>query len=1073
MKIRLIILIAAGITFFWLLTPVFVLAAKDNLIRGDGPALETKVQNWIHDGEGFRMTENKGHIDDLQGRVVNEVLFKTSEKGMDLYITTTGLSYVFAKIDKSIKPQLSGPTKVAGARIHEEKSDMSIHYCRADMQLVGADIRKENITKEGESEDRTDYYLAHCPSGVTNVHSYQKITIKNVYPGIDWVLYRKNQDSELGIEDSGFRKCEAFRNSNEDKEKDVSNKDFKNAGGLKYDFIVHPGADPSLIKLRYKWTDKPSIQMDGSVKISTPMGSITECLPISYTGAKKQRIITHYVIHGNEIGFKLDKYNKSDTLIIDPTLIWATFYGGNTQEDIYAINTDGANIWVTGYAATIGFPTDTTTSGQYLQKNAGGPYQNIVILQFTTCGKLIWATYYGGSSDDIGYSIHSDSKNVWLTGSTSSSDFPLRTLFGAYNQNTLRTSSGYSNAFILQFDVNTGALIWATYFGGSMSDQGNSINSDGKNVWVTGGTQSTDFPTSFPGGAYIQRVIGGGVGNAFVSEFNCSNSSLVWSTYYGGNGGDFGNSISSDGTSVWVTGETQSANFPLQARAGAYNQSALGGVGAENTFIIEFNANTGGRIWATYYGGSSIYNFINGGGDVGCSISSDGNNVWVTGQTYSTDFPTYALNGAYNQKALGGIGIGNAFVLRFKANTGELIWATYYGGSGILGGDIGYSIQSDGSNVWVCGATGSTDFPTKSPECGYFQDSFGNESLDVFILQLNAITSALSWATYYGSDSESDGSYICSDGTNVFVSGDASTNLYPTKNPGNGAYFNGTFSGGEDMTTLLAKFSISCSGLLVTPDTIICHGGAVMLSASGASTYTWTPGTGLNSTTGASVIANPIVTTTYTVTGSLDRNCTSSGITTTSATILVNVPTLTAGYIVSPSGNIPSNTNVQFTDKSNGATSWLWNFSDSLSGSNDSSVLQNPSHTFVKPGKYCILLTVKNDANCLGDTSSCILVDTEIKDSIFIPNVFSPNGDGKNDHFYFTTAGISSLMYSIYDRWGILLFEADGINEEWDGRAKNGETVSDGTYYYIYKAQSYDGKLFKGSGFVQLISGNK
>ncbi len=181
--------------------------------------------------------------------------------------------------------------------MHGENERTIVQYCRADMELVGADIRKENVIKEYESEDRIDYYLSYCPNGIQNVHSYQKTTIKNIYPGIDWVLFQKNQDS-------GF-----------------NNEDLKNKCGLKYDFIVHPGADPSQIRLRYKWTDKPSLQRDGSVKISTPMGDIVEGAPVSYGEDKEKKVDTHYSLQGEDIRFKIDRYNKAERLTIDPTLV--------------------------------------------------------------------------------------------------------------------------------------------------------------------------------------------------------------------------------------------------------------------------------------------------------------------------------------------------------------------------------------------------------------------------------------------------------------------------------------------------------------------------------------------------------------------------------------------------------------------------------------------------------------------------------------------------------------------------------------------------------------------------------
>ncbi len=1008
---------------------VFVVGAMGNT----DTILESKIHDWMRTSNKLRFLENKGQMGDLQGvysPVENRagkcvadmnLLFKVNSPGLDLYVTTRGLSYVFFKMEKQIVPQLGIANKRPGQRTHANEF-ANVQYCRADMELVGADINKENIIKEYESEDRTDYYLPSCPAGIKDVHYYQKITIGNIYPGIDWVLY---MDDDLGI-----------------------------SGGLKYDFIVHPGADASLIKLRYNGMDKPVLQKDGSMKIHAPMGDIVEGTPISYGRDKKQKINTNYLVRGSEVGFKLGQYNSEDTLVIDPPLIWATYYGGTSSDEITSINSDGTNVWVAGVAQAVGFPD--TLGGAYFQKTG-----DFTILQFSTCGQLIWAAYYGGSGMDQVTSINSDGTNVWVTGETGSKDFPTLALAGAYNQAALGSDTA-QNVFILQFSCANSARIWATYYGGSGYDGGSSICSDKKNVWITGYTSSTDFPKMFPAGSYQQPALGGaGAQNAFILQFNCVNSTRIWASYYGGSGGDAGSSISSDGTNAWVTGVTLSTDFPTLFPTGSYRQATLKG-SEGNAFLLKIDAGTGGLLWATYYGGSGSGSF----GDLAYSISSDKKNVWVTGYTYSTDFPTLFPAGSYKQAALGGSG-GNAFISQFDCTSNTLVWSSYYGGSG-LAGDEGYSITSDGMNVWVCGVTNSADFPTQKPVCGYFLGTLGSGGQDVFILQFST-SGALEWGTYYGNDTENDGSCISSDGTSVFVSGDASLgSAYPTITPGGNAYFDQSIEGTENI--FMAKFSIVCSdSLLVSGDTTVCSGASVILRASGTNSYTWTPGTSLNSVSNSSVIAKPVFTTTYTVTGTSLANCLSQ-----TAAVTIKVSPVTAGFSSEPPpGNIYPNTSVQFTDKSKDATNWLWNFADTLSGPNDSSALQNPSHLFAKPGKYCVLLAVKNAANCPEDTSSCFIVIPEVKDSIFIPNVFSPNGDGKNDEFYFTTTGMASLTYRIYDRWGLLIFEAGNINTKWDGRTKSGEMESDGTYYYTYHIQSDNGKTYNGSGFVQLIMNNK
>jgi len=953
-------------------------------------AFKAEVSQWIKSIKGIRFIENKGQMADMQGKAVNSVLFKADGGGVDMYITTNGLSYVFTKMEKHKKTDVTALRYKA----HGDNDSISEQYCRADMELAGADIRKENIIKEGESGDRADYYLGGiCPNGIKDVHSYEKITIQNIYPGIDWVLYTGEK-------------------------------------GLKYNFIIHPGADPSLIRLKYKWTDKPELEKDGSLRISTPMGNIAEGVPISYIGDKQNEIKTSYAIENNEIRFAIGKYNTNETLIIDPTLVWTTYYGGNGTCEILAIHDDGTSVWVTGEPTTTNLPTVNPGGGAYFQGIAAG-WGNVLIMQFTTAGVLKWATYYGGTGGDEGWGIYSDGTNVWVTGESGSPNFPtLNPGGGAYYQ-AVNGSNGGGNAFILQF-TTSGVLKWATLYGGTGDDAGYSIQSDGTNVWVTGWVSSTGFPTLNPGGGAYYQAANGGSENVFILQFNTLGV-LKWATYYGGNGvnGDFGTSIYSDGTNVWVTGTTASANFPiLNPGGGAYYQPIIGSTTDGTAFILQFTT-TGIRKWATYYGGTGG----GGWGDAGNSIFSDGTKVWVTGYTASANFPTQNLAGAYNQSVIGGR--INAFILQFNTS-GVCNWATYYGGNTI---DKGYTIQNDGTSVWVCGSTQSSNFPTYNPGgcANFYQNTIGTISgggtgEDVFLLQFNT-SGVPKWATYYGVDGEDDGSYASSDGTNLFVTGDNMNQGYPVLNPGGGAYYSATtgsleapFFGefcipcSEPPTAITSSIPTGCNGATgsatvnasgnITPYTYlwkpgnqttatitglsagnytltitgangcgtdtayatvsqppgiypslsvrtnnpsICAGSSVILFATGSNItngYTWQPG----ALSGDSVAVTPTVTSTYTVTGS--NACGTADTTITINVTPLPVPAFNADIIAGCSPLC-----IQFHNmsaiSSGKISSYGWDY-----GNRDSSNTQNPIYCYLHPGIYSVKITATSDSGC-------------------------------------------------------------------------------------------------------------
>ncbi|MCC7301412.1 MAG: gliding motility-associated C-terminal domain-containing protein [Bacteroidia bacterium] len=162
----------------------------------------------------------------------------------------------------------------------------------------------------------------------------------------------------------------------------------------------------------------------------------------------------------------------------------------------------------------------------------------------------------------------------------------------------------------------------------------------------------------------------------------------------------------------------------------------------------------------------------------------------------------------------------------------------------------------------------------------------------------------------------------------------------------------------------------------------------------------------------------------------------------------------------------------QFTDTSNGATSWQWNFGDPGSGTNNNSNNQNPNHQFSGAGTYIVTLIVTNAAGCTDTITTIIEVDT----MLLIPNVFTPNGDGQNDEFYIPNSGMENFHIQIYNRWGTLLFETTADEIRWDGRSTSGILLSDGTYYYILDAvlKTQSGPVeVKRTGWIQLLTKKK
>jgi hypothetical protein len=341
---------------------------------------------------------------------------------------------------------------------------------------------------------------------------------------------------------------------------------------------------------------------------------------------------------------------------------------------------------------------------------------------------LIYSTYLGGSGQDQAYGIAADSAgNAYVTGGTNSTDFPVTP--GAF-----QTVCHGFDAFVAKLNASGSALVYSTYLGGSGGDGGSGIAVDSAgNVYVTGGTSSTDFPVT-PGA--FQTTYGGN-GDAFVSKINATGSALVYSTYLGGSGiyGDSGSSIAVDSSgNAYVIGVTSSTDFPTMNPF----QPAFGG--SLEAFVTKINPTGSALVYSTYLGGS--------GEDAGNGIAVDSaGNAYVTGLTRSINFPTMnPLQPTYR-------GRDDAFVTKLNPSGSALVYSTYLGGTKQ---DYGGTIAVDSlGNAYVTGVTSSTDFPTMNP----FQPTLGGFYGNAFVTKLNPSGSALVYSTYLGGSSGQNGGY--------------------------------------------------------------------------------------------------------------------------------------------------------------------------------------------------------------------------------------------------------------------------------------------------------------------------
>jgi gliding motility-associated-like protein len=806
----------------------FLLKAEQSNLNSKETAL-AKAKDWISTSSEKGFIENKGQMSDNNGKPIPFVLFKTEAPNVNIWITESGMTIqtLVLRKEEIAESQMNEIEKQESKQNHQPKKRKFMDWERIDLEFKGAQIKKENVIKEIASETDFNFFNGHCQNGIYGVKEYQKITIKNIYPNIDWVIYRKKE------------------------------------GEVKYDFVVHPGADYKQIELVYKSKNRINLNQEGQLEFTTKYGDILEKKPISFCqnntistqfklNYQKQDIINGDNGFESSYSFNFENFNTSNTadLIIDPDLVWSTFYGGNHLDGPTAIDTDqDGNIFVTGYVVSSNFPTLNPAGGSYFQGTFGSA-GDLMLLKFNNAGLLLWATYYGGNDGDRGWFVTTDvNGNIYVTGDSQSTDFPVYDAgSGAYYQDTL---AGQLNLVILKFN-NSGVLLWGTYYGGNEIDFGYSITVDSNGIiYVTGQTNSDNFPTLDMGsGSYFQGNIGSSVGfNAFLLRFS-NTGVLQWATYYGGDSYEIGYGITTDAVgNVFLVGTSESSDFPLLNAGGTSYFQTNGGIGNSNAYVVKFS-NTGVRFWATSLGGSSIDEALT-------VIADDNGDIIITGKTFSNNFPL--LNpgaGAYFQGTFGGV--IDIFMARFT-NNGTQLWTTYFGGTSGENQSWFDNLEIDTcGNIYMTLSSAINDIPLQAQcEGGYFDSLYNGTDV---ILVVFSNTNKFLWSTFIGGNGlDIQGALAVDKHKNVFIAGEwcgnsVNNSTYPLVNAGGGAYFDGTFNGGGDDGFVL-KFAptipIINTNVLQPTCTNLCAGEALVnITGSCNYNYLWNNGQTTQTATG-------------------------------------------------------------------------------------------------------------------------------------------------------------------------------------------------------------------------------
>lgn len=729
---------------------------------------------------------------------------------------------------------------------HADKESLKQHVVKS--RFIGSNWQKQSLESKKSGFYRNYFLGKDSSKWVSGLHSYGSVTLQDFYPSVD--LHMDGSD-----------------------------------GKLKYSFIVAPNALSNQIRWKIEGADVIRTDDEGNLIIETSLGKITESKPIAWNikNGEKSQVDVRFRLSNNEVNFHFPKgYNTSDTLVIDPYLVFST-YTGSTSDNWGMTATPGPNgeMFAGGIAFGPGYPS--TTGAFDVSYNGGTPFNNIAgfdvaISKFSDDGsQLLYSTYLGGNANELPESmITTANGELYVLGITASPNFPMN---GSPYQNTFaggptatHNSLRFvgSDIFIAKFNEQGTQLLASTYIGGSDLDGLNISNLSfnygdqyrgelilqGNDVLVASHSRSQNFPVT--NGSNLR-----GEQDMIALKMNGDLSQLIWSSYHGGSGNETGNSIAlSTAGDIFIAGGTSSSNFNLNG-----NDPTFGG--DRDGYILKLNSATGSVISGTYMGDNEY--------DQCYFVRTDiDNKIYVFGQTHS---PWAITPGKYGNPNSG------QFIRKYTNDLQNIEWTTMIGaGRGVpeisptaflISDCYDIFITGWGGNVNVSGssATGSTSFGFPVTPDAY-QGSTNGSNFYLGILSQDA--NNLVYGTFMGGFSSSynhvDGGTSrfdksgavyhavcasCSGNTNGFVS-----------TPGAWS----TTNNSPNCNLAAFKFQLGMPYSLSANSTV-CNGDPVQLNATGGVNYTWSPAESLNNPNIPNPIATPTETTVYYVSMDFNEGC--------------------------------------------------------------------------------------------------------------------------------------------------------------------------------------------------------
>ena len=595
----------------------------------------------------FAFAEDKGHENAVfienKGQWQENIFYKMELNNGSLFFEDHAVTYYLR--DAAAYEECCGREE----HNHNSTEAQEVNFFAYQAKWLGANL---NSLKKGTNprSDYRNYIKGNDPSKwKDHVQLFQHIVYNNIYTGIDVEFYGVEQD-------------------------------------LKYNWIVQPGADPGQIITEYSKNVQIKL-INGDLIIDAPTGAIVEKAPIVYqiVNGRKTFVSASYTLIKNEVSFKLGYYNKAIQLIIDPTVEFSSYSGSQSDNWGFTATYDAdGNLYGAGIVFDFGYPITTNNIQNTFHPLSGPSIEqttDIGLSKFSSDGsQLLYSTYIGGNEVEQPHSMIVNSLGeLIMFGVTASNNFPVMTNGHNSTHNggsSISISSYYrlkkADIFIIKINPQGSALTGGTYFGGSGNDginnhtiknygdksRGEVVVDDQDNIYIASCTYSNDFPTS----SGASQTTPGTSEEAIVAKFNTDLSSMLWSTYYGGNGRDaaFSLTVAPNGD-VYACGHTSSTS--LANTSGALHPNSLGG---EEGWVGRFDGATGAHVKTTFLGTSAL--------DQAFLIDSDKNNgIYVLGQTLGS-YPVTA--GVYSNPG------SKQFIHKLNNSLTSTLFSTVIGGGG-------------------------------------------------------------------------------------------------------------------------------------------------------------------------------------------------------------------------------------------------------------------------------------------------------------------------------------------------------------------------------------------------------